>query len=337
MVRIAINGFGRIGRIALRVLFQRYREEARIVAINTSGSMEVSGWGQLLKYDSTFRSFSGTVEWDEADLIVNQERVAVLSQRDPAKIPWGRYGVDVVLEATGAFRKNEDAVKHLNSGAKRVVLSANPKGKGVPIFIKGINLDKYKQEKVVSCGSCTTNCVALICKVMLENFTVEKGEMTTVHAVTSDQRLLDGSHEDLRRARSALNNTVPTTSGAAQAVVAVLPQLKNRFSAMALRVPVVTGSFSDLTFVLGKKTTSQKINAVLKKAAEEELKGVMSYSTEPLVSSDVIGSPFSCVVDSQLTQVVDGDLVRLGAWYDNEWGYSCRLVEEAIHVGRHAA
>lgn len=337
MVRMAINGFGRIGRLAFRAALTQYRDDVRVVAVNTSGGMDIAGWAQLVKHDSTFGPFAREMTWDESDLLVEDERIAVLAQREPAKIPWNRYGVDVVIESTGVFRTLEEAGRHLNSGAKRVIISANPKGEGIPTFIRGVNLEKYKQEKIISCGSCTTNCVTPICKVLLDNFVLEKGELTTVHAVTSDQRLLDGSHQDLRRARTALNNIVPTSSGAAEAVVEVFPKLKGKFSARALRVPVISGSFSDLTFVVKKKTTAEAVNALFKKAAAEELAGVMAYSEEPLVSSDVLGDPHSVVIDGLLTEVVDGTLVKIGAWYDNEWGYSCRLIEEVAYIGQHAA
>ncbi len=337
MVRMAINGLGRIGRLAFRAALTRYRETVRVVAVNTSGAMDVAGWGRLLAADSTFGSFGRQVAWDQSDLLVEDERISVLAQRDPAKIPWKRYGVDVVVESTGVFRTLEDTQQHLSSGAKRVIISANPKGNGIPTFIKGVNLEEYKQQKVISCGSCTTNCVTPICKVLLAHFALEKGEMTTVHAVTSDQRLLDGSHSDLRRARSAMNNIVPTSSGAAEAVVEVFPKLKGKFTARALRVPVVSGSFSDLTFFLKKKTTAEAVNKVLREAAEGELAAVMAYSEAPLVSSDIIGNPHSSIIDGLLTEVVDGTLVKIGAWYDNEWGYSCRLIEEVAYIGQHAA
>jgi glyceraldehyde 3-phosphate dehydrogenase len=337
MVRVAINGFGRIGRTALRVALGLYQDEVKVTAINTSGSMEIGGWGQLLKHDSVYGRLQNEVEWDETDLIIDGERVSVLAQRDPEKIPWTRFGVDVVIESTGVFRDLESASKHLDSGAKRVVVSANPKGGKIPIFIKGVNLKKYKDEKVISCGSCTTNCVAPIAKVILKNFQIEDGRMTTVHAVTADQNLVDGSHRDSRRARSAMANIVPTTSGAAEAVVRVLPKLKGHFTATALRVPVLCGSYSDITFKFKKRTTVREVNKVLLRASEGKMAGVMAFSKEPLVSSDVIRDSHSAIVDSLMTQVVSQDLVQIGAWYDNEWGYCCRLIEEVIQIGRHAA
>ncbi|HUW22302.1 MAG TPA: type I glyceraldehyde-3-phosphate dehydrogenase [Candidatus Bathyarchaeia archaeon] len=337
MVRIAVNGFGRIGRIVTRAALIHYPGELKIVAINTSGSMETAGWGHLLKYDSVYGRFEKEVNWDKDDLIIEEERYPVLAERDPAKIPWGRFGVDVVIESTGVFRDLESAGKHLDSGAKRVIISAPPKDGKIPIFIKGVNLNKYQEEKVISCGSCTTNCVAPICKVVLKNFEIEDGRMTTIHAVTADQQLVDGSHKDLRRARAAMVNIIPTTSGAAEAVVEVLPKLRQKFTATAIRVPVICGSYSDLTFKLKKRTTAKEINKVLKKASEKEMSGIISFSQEPLVSSDVLKDTHSAIVDGAMTQVVSQDLVQIGAWYDNEWAYSCRLIEEAIYIGRHAA
>jgi glyceraldehyde 3-phosphate dehydrogenase len=337
MVRVAINGFGRVGRVAFRAALTRYSDEIKVVAVNTPGSMETEGWGHLLKYDSVYGEFEKEINWDKEDLIIDQERYPVLAQRDPAKIPWGRFGVDVVIESTGVFRDLESVSKHLDSRAKRVVVSANPKGGGIPIFIKGVNLKKYKQEKVISCGSCTTNCVAPICKVILTGFEVEDGRMTTVHAVTSDQQLVDGSHRDLRRARAAIASIIPTTSGAAEAVVKVLPKLRGKFTATAIRVPVLCGSYADFTFKFKKPTTVSAVNQVFKEAAEGKMKGVIAFSEEPLVSSDILGNPHSAVVDGKMTQVISRDLVQIGAWYDNEWAYSCRLIEEAIFIGRHAA
>lgn len=336
MVRVAINGFGRIGRVAFRVALTHFAEKIKLVAINTSGGMETAGWGHLLKYDSVYGKFEQEVGWDEADLIVGEERIPVLGQPDPAKIPWGRHGVDVVIESTGVFRDWESASKHLNSGAKRVVVSANPKGGKIPIYIRGVNWEDYDQEKIISCGSCTTNCVAPIAEVITGNFEVEDGRMTTVHAVTADQRLIDGSHGDWRRARAAMANIIPTTSGAAEAVVKVVPKLRGKFTATAIRVPVICGSYSDLTFKFKKKVTKAAVNKVLKEAAAERLEGILAVSEEPLVSSDIVGTTHSAIVDLAMTEVVSEDLVQIGAWYDNEWAYCCRLVEEAIGMGRHA-
>jgi glyceraldehyde 3-phosphate dehydrogenase len=337
MIRIAINGFGRIGRIAFRVALTKYSDQVKLTAVNTSGSMETAGWGHLLKNDSVYGRFEKEISWDEGDLIIEEERVPVLAQRDPAKIPWGRHGVDVVIESTGVFRDLENASKHLDSGAKRVIISANPKGGKIPIFLKGVNLKDYNQEKIISNGSCTTNCVAPICKLIVKNFEVEVGRMTTIHAVTADQRLIDGSHQDWRRARAAIGNIIPTTSGAAEAVVKLVPKLKGRFTAMAIRVPVLCGSYSDLTFKFKKKVTPLAVNKVLKEASEGKMKEIISFSNEPLVSSDVLKTSYSAIIDGSITKVIGQDLVQIGAWYDNEWAYCCRLIEEAIHIGRHAA
>lgn len=336
MVRIAINGFGRIGRVALRVALSQHSGEVKVVAINTSGSMETAGWSHLFKYDSAYGKFDHEIGWDNNDLIIEEERIPLLAQPDPGKIPWSRYGVDVVIESTGVFRDYENASQHLDAGAKRVIVSANPKDKKIPIFIRGVNLKKYNQEKVISCSSCTTNCVAPICKVILKNFNVEDGRMTTVHAVTADQQLVDGSHKDLRRARAALVNILPTTSGADEAISEILPKLRGKFAATALRVPVITGSYADLTFKLKKGTTVKLVNKALQEASLGKMAGIIAYSDEPLVSSDVIGDSHSALIDSLMTQVISHDLVQIGAWYDNEWGYACRLVEEAIYIGRHA-
>ncbi|MBN1263675.1 MAG: aldehyde dehydrogenase [Candidatus Pacebacteria bacterium] len=336
MVRLAINGFGRIGRVAFRVVQKYFADQIKLVAVNTSGSMPVASWGHLLKHDSVYGSFGGEITWDETDLIVEGNRIPVLFQRDPAKIPWNRFGVDVVIESTGVFRDLENASKHLNSGAKRVIVSANPKDRKIPIFIKGVNLDKYRQEKVISCGSCTTNCAAPIARVIIKNFKVEDGRMTTVHAVTADQQLVDGSHQDLRRSRSALVNIVPTSSGAAEAVVRVLPGLRTKFTATAIRVPVLGGSYSDITFKFVKPTNSRAVNRVLREASLGKMAGIVRFSGEPLVSSDIIGDSHSAIVDGLMTQVISQDLVQIGAWYDNEWGYCCRLIEGAILIGQHA-
>lgn len=337
MVRIGINGFGRIGRISFRAALTHYSDKLKVVAINTSGSVPTAGWGQLLKYDSAYGRFEKEVTWDEDELIIEGERFPVLAQQDPAKIPWNRYGVDVVLESTGIFRDLETAGKHLDSGAKRVIISANPKDEKIPVFLVGVNLTKYKQEPVISCGSCTTNCVAPIAKVISNHFSVEASKVITIHAVTADQNLVDGSHKDSRRARAALNNIIPTTSGAGEAVVGVVPKLKGKFYGYAVRVPVISGSYADLAFKITKKATVKEVNQLLKKASQESMTGIIEYSQEPLVSTDILKTTFSAIVDSSLTQVIGKKLIQIGAWYDNEWAYSCRLLEEAIYIGRHAA
>ena len=339
MIKVGINGFGRIGRVALRVVAKHYADQVQVAVINTSGSMKVDGWAHLFEYDTVYGRFEGKLETRSGQggeigiLQVNQAQVSVLAQREPEKIPWEKYGAEVVLEATGVFRDQEGASKHFIGGAKKVIISAPPKGGGIPIFILGVNDDQYRGEKLISAGSCTTNCVAPIAKVILDNFEIEESMMTTIHAYTADQELVDGSHKDLRRARAAAQNIVPTTSGAGEAVIAVLPGLKGRFAATAIRVPVACGSYADLTFKLVKKTTVKEINQVFRVAAEQELKNVILFSQEPLVSTDIIGTTHSAIIDSQMTKVVSDDLIQIAAWYDNEWAYCCRLVELAMMVG----
>jgi len=340
MTKIAINGFGRIGRVTLRVILKHYADEVEVVAINTSGSMDAAGWAHLFEYDTVYRKFGDEVgtspgrgEGEIGQLIVGGRAIPFLAQREPVKIPWGKYQPDVVLEATGLFRDEKSASKHLSAGAKKVIISAPPRGSNVPIYIIGVNEKNYQGEKLISLGSCTTNCVAPIAKVILDNFKIEEAMMTTIHAYTADQKLVDGSHQDLRRARAGAENIVPTTSGAGEAVIAVLPGLKSRFAATAVRVPVVCGSYSDLTFKFVKKTTLAEVNGVLKKAAEGELKKILLYSEEPLVSVDILGTTYSAIIDAQMTKVVSDDLIQVAAWYDNEWAYCCRLIEAAMMVG----
>ncbi|MBM3209456.1 type I glyceraldehyde-3-phosphate dehydrogenase [Candidatus Shapirobacteria bacterium] len=337
MVRIAINGFGRTGRAAFRAALTRHDQEVEIVAINTSGSMEASGWAHLLKYDSVYGRFSkevGVVPPKRAAEIgrikVGEKEYPILAEKDPAKIPWNTYSPDVVLEITSFFRDKESATKHLKSGAGKVIIAAPPKGKEVPIYIMGVNSDSYKGEDLVSNASCTTNCAAPIVKLMQDYFEIDEAAMTTIHAYTSDQELVDGSHKDLRRARAAAINIVPTSTGAAESIIAVFPKLEGRFSGAAIRVPVACGSFSDFTFRLKTKTTIDRLNRLFEDAANGAMKGILEVSYEPLVSSDIIGNSASSIVDSALTEVVREDLVKIGAWYDNEWAYSCRLIEMAI-------
>jgi len=342
MVKLAINGFGRIGRVALRVALQLYSDQVEVVAVNTSGSMGVEGWAHLFEYDTVYRKFEGQVGYspsaesaaeDEIGrLLVDRYQIPLLAQREPEKIPWSKYQPEVVLEATGVFRDQESVGQHLTAGAKKVILTAPPQGDDIPIYIIGVNEKEYQGEALISIGSCTTNCVAPIAKIILDHFEIEEAMMTTIHAYTSNQELVDGSHRDLRRARAAAQNIVPTSTGAGRAVIAVLPGLKGRFAATAVRVPVICGSYSDLTFKLTRKTTVEEVNGVLKKAAEGELKKILLYSQEPLVSVDILGTTYSAVIDAQMTKVVSDDLIQIAAWYDNEWAYCCRLIEMAIKV-----
>lgn len=338
MIKVAINGFGRIGRLALRVILTKYLAKAKPVAINTSGSMDVAGWTHLFEYDSVYGRFRGKIKHQASNnqkeigiLEVNNQIIPVLAEREPAKIPWRDYDVDVVIESTGVFRDKKSASAHLEAGAKKVVISAP--AKETKTFVLGVNEKDYKGELVINNASCTTNCIAPVTKIMMENFGIQKGMMTTIHAYTADQELVDGSHKDLRRARAAAVNIIPTTTGAAIATTQVIPSLKGLFDGMALRVPVPCGSLADFTFITTKRTTVEGVNKVLIEAAKGKYKGIVEVSDKPLVSSDIIGSSASVIIDLSLTRVIDGDLVKIVGWYDNEWGYACRLVEMAIKVG----
>jgi len=349
MLKVGINGFGRIGRLAYRIWLLKHSQEMEIVAVNTSGSMPVSGWAHLVNHDTMFREFEKKVvpheskkpeeATDEEPEIgkfrVESRETVVLAQRDPEKIPWGKYGVDIVIESTGKFVTEEDAKKHAKGGAKRVVLSAPSKGGNVGTFVLGVN--EYEDQAVVlSNASCTTNCVAPVAAVMHGKFGIEKAAMTTIHSYTDDQNLQDNSHKDLRRARAAAMNIIPTSTGAAKATTETIPELQGLFDGKALRVPVMTGSITDFTLVLKRETSIEEVNTALREAAENNAiyKGILAVSDEPLVSSDIIGRSESAIVDLEMTQVIAGNLVKIFAWYDNEWGYANRLVEQVIRVGR---
>ncbi|OGD84231.1 type I glyceraldehyde-3-phosphate dehydrogenase [Candidatus Curtissbacteria bacterium RBG_13_40_7] len=350
MIRVAINGFGRIGRGAFKVWFDNHREALEVVAINDLVEAEILA--SLLKYDSVYGVWNHEVagskvvrdsEPDESEQIgkisVDGAEIATFAAKDPTNLPWKDLGIDVVIESTGRFTKSEDAEKHITAGAKKVVISAP--GKETPTFLLGVNEEDYKGENVINNASCTTNCIAPVAKVMQEKFGIKKAMMTTVHAVTAEQNLVDGpppggKANDLRRARSALVNIIPTTTGAAIATTEVIPELKGKFDGTALRVPVIVGSISDFTFLLEKPASVEEINSALETASKETpLKGIMAVSKEPLVSSDIIGRPESSIVDLSLTQVVDGDMVKVFAWYDNEFGYANRLIEQVISIGTH--
>jgi len=349
MIKIGINGFGRIGRLATRIALTRQIGNVQIMAINTSGSMDAGGWAHLLNYDSTYRKFEKEIiaeeikpakeATDEDPLIgylkVKGEdtKISILAQRDPGKIPWAKYGADVVIESTGVFRTEEDAKKHALGGAKRVVISAPAKGGNVGTFVIGVN-EYDGQAIVLNNASCTTNCVAPVAAVMHAKFGIEKAMMTTVHGYTDDQNLQDNSHKDMRRARAAAENIIPTTTGAAIATTETIPELEGLFDGRALRVPVSTGSITDFTLLLKQDTSVEEVNQVLKEASENPIyKGILAVSEEPLVSSDIIGRSESAIVDLLSTQVVAGNMVKIFAWYDNEWGYANRLVEQVIRVG----
>ena len=348
MVKVGINGFGRIGRIAFRIGLLKHAKELDFVAINTSGSMDVAGWAHLVNYDTMYRKFEKKLASEEAKkpeaatdedpligyLKVEGKKIPVLAQKDPAKIPWGKYGVEVVIESTGKFTTQEDAKKHALGGAKRVVISAPSKGGNVGTYV--ISVNEYRGEaEVISNASCTTNCIAPVAAVLHSKFGIEKAMMTTIHGYTDDQNLQDNSHKDLRRARAAAENIIPTTTGAAVATTETIPELKGLFDGMALRVPVATGSITDLTMLLKKNVTVDEVNQAFIDASQNALyKGILGVSEEPLVSSDIIGTNESAIVDLSLTQVVAGNLVKVFAWYDNEWGYANRLIEQVIRVGK---
>ena len=336
MVKVGINGFGRIGRIAFRIGVLKHADEVEFGAINTSGSMDVAGWAHLTNYDTTYRKFEYEVKSEKGFLVIPQRnlRVPLLAQPDPAQIPWSKYGVEVVIESTGKFTTEEDAKKHALGGAKRVVISAPVKGGNVGTYIIGVN-EVSKDAQVLSNSSCTTNCVAPVMAVLHSKFGVEKAAMTTTHAYTDDQNLQDGSHKDLRRARAAAQNIVPTTTGAAISTTETIPELKGIFDGRALRVPVACGSITDFAVVLKKNTTVEEVNTAFIEASRNVLfKGILATSDQPLVSSDIIGRSESSIVDLGLTQVIGGNLVKIFSWYDNEWGYANRLIEQVIRVGR---
>ncbi|MFH8660249.1 type I glyceraldehyde-3-phosphate dehydrogenase [Streptomyces afghaniensis] len=330
-IRVGINGFGRIGRNYFRALLEQ-GADIEIVAVNDLGDTATTA--HLLKYDTILGRLKQEVSHTEDTITVGDKTIKVLAERNPADIPWGELGVDIVIESTGIFTKKADAEKHIAGGAKKVLISAPAKDEDVTI-VMGVNQDKYDpaNHHVISNASCTTNCVAPMAKVLDENFGIVKGLMTTVHAYTNDQRILDFPHKDLRRARAAAENIIPTTTGAAKATALVLPQLKGKLDGIAMRVPVPTGSVTDLVLELGREVTKEEVNAAFQKAAEGELKGILEYTEDAIVSSDIVNAPASCTFDSSLTMVQEGKNVKVIGWYDNEWGYSNRLVDLTVFVG----
>ena len=328
--RVGINGFGRIGRAFTRLAADR--TDLEVVAVNDI--TDARTMAHLLAFDSTFGRFGRTVEHTEDSLIIDGRPVAVLSERDPANIDWAKLGADVVIESTGKFRTRDGAALHLKGGARKVLISAPGKGADLTVVL-GVNGDSYDPQRhdVISNASCTTNCVAPMAKVLNDAFGVVQGYMTTVHAYTGDQMLLDGPHKDLRRARSAATSIVPTTTGAASATGEVIPALAGKLDGVSVRVPVEDGSLTDLAVVLRREVTAAEVNEAFAAAAAGPMKGFLRYSTDPLVSRDIIGDPASCVFDSPLTQA-SGTLVKVSGWYDNEWGYTCRLADLAELVGR---
>src|SRR3989304_2267009 len=346
MLKVGINGFGRIGRIAFRIGVLKHASEIEFPPINTSGSMETAGWAHLVNYDTMYRKFEKEVMAEEVrkaeeatdadpqigNLLVEGKKIPVLAQKDPAKIPWSKYGAEVVIESTGKFTTAEDAKKHSAGGAKVVVISAPVKGGNVGTYIIGVNEFKGEAD-VLSNSSCTTNCVAPVAAVIQAKFGIEKAAITTAHGYTDDQNLQDNSHKDLRRARAAAENIIPTSTGAAISTTETIPELTGLFDGTALRVPVATGSITDFTLLLKKKVTVDEVNQAFVDATSNAIyKGILAVSDEPLVSSDIIGRSESAIVDLSLTQVVGGNLVKVFAWYDNEWGYANRLVEQVIWV-----
>ncbi|MER5834457.1 type I glyceraldehyde-3-phosphate dehydrogenase [Streptomyces sp. NPDC002130] len=330
-IRVGINGFGRIGRNYFRALLEQ-GADIEIVAVNDLGDTATTA--HLLKYDTILGRLKQEVTHTADTITVDGKTIKVLAERNPADIPWGELGVDIVIESTGIFTKKADAEKHIAGGAKKVLISAPAKDEDVTI-VMGVNQDKYDpaNHHVISNASCTTNCVAPMAKVLDESFGIVKGLMTTVHAYTNDQRILDFPHKDLRRARAAAENIIPTTTGAAKATALVLPQLKGKLDGIAMRVPVPTGSVTDLVLELGREVTKEEVNAAFQKAAEGELKGILEYTEDPIVSSDIVNAPASCTFDSSLTMVQEGKNVKVIGWYDNEWGYSNRLVDLTVFVG----
>ncbi len=328
-VKVAINGFGRIGRLVFRACFGN--PDLEIVAVNDLTTAATNA--HLLKYDSIHGRYEREVDSTEDAILVDGKKILVFAEKDPAALPWGKLGVDIVIECSGKFNDGEKACAHLSAGAKKVVISAPAKNEDVTI-VMGVNEENYDPAKhnIISNASCTTNCLAPAAKIIDREFGIKKGLMTTVHAYTNDQRILDQAHKDLRRARAAGCSIIPTTTGAAKAVALVLPQLKGKLNGMAMRVPTANVSVVDLTVELEKPATAEAINAALKKAAEGELKGILLYSELPLVSSDFNGESNSSIVDALSTMVMGEDLAKIILWYDNEWGYSCRVVDLVKHV-----
>ena len=330
-VKVGINGFGRIGRNIFRAAHAA-QSELEFVAVNDIADAETLA--HLLKYDSVYGRFAGEIEVGDGSMRVDGSEVKVLAERDPAALPWGELGADVVIESTGLFTARADAAKHLEAGAKKVIISAPAKEPDVTVAL-GVNFDDAydpDQHDVISNASCTTNCLAPVVKVLHDSFGIERGLMTTIHAYTADQRLQDMPHKDLRRARAAALNLIPTSTGAAKAIGLVVPELEGKLNGLAVRAPVPTGSVVDLVCTVGQDTSTEEINAAVKSAAEGPLEGILAYTEDPIVSTDIVGDPHSSIFDAEQTLVIDGRMVKAIAWYDNEWGYSNRCVELAAKV-----
>jgi glyceraldehyde 3-phosphate dehydrogenase len=329
--KIGINGFGRVGRLTLRAVNQYHKGQLEVAAVNDLADAKTNA--HLLKWDSTYGPYLGEVKAADDSITVDGQKVKVLAERDPANIKWGALGVDIVIESTGLFTDATKAAAHLKGGAKKVIISAPAKNEDITIVL-GVNQEQYNPEKhnVISNASCTTNCIAPVVKVLHQSFGLSKGLMTTIHAYTNDQRLLDTFHKDLRRARSAALNIVPTTTGAARAVTQVMPELAGKLHGLAFRVPVATVSVVDLVADLDREVTAEEVNRALEKAAAGELKGILEFCREELVSMDFKGNPASSIVDAPGTMVIAGNMVKVLSWYDNEWGYSCRLADLAQYL-----
>lgn len=331
--KVGINGFGRIGRQVLKIMKENYPDEFDVVAFNDLG--DLATMAHLFKYDSNYGRFEGDLEVKEDGLVIDGDFVQALSVPDPAELPWNEFGVEIVIEGTGRFRSREDASKHLQAGAKKVIITAPAKNPDLTVVL-GVNDADYVSEEhhIISNASCTTNCLAPAAKVVLENFGIVRGLMTTIHAYTNGQNILDLPHKDLRRARAAALNIVPTTTGAAKAVSLVIPELEGKIDGFAMRVPTPTVSVVDLTVTLEKETTTEELHAAFRKAAGGPMKGILGFSEEPLVSMDYKMDPRSSVIDAQFTSVMDGTMAKVVAWYDNEWGYSVRTVDLAALVAK---
>jgi len=324
-IKIAINGFGRIGRSAFKIAFEKKNLE--VVAVNDLTDSRTLA--HLLKYDTAYGLYDRHVSWDDGYLAVDKKKIPVVAEKDPSKLPWRDLKVDIVLECTGRFTKDGSAKMHLQAGARRVIVSAPTTGTGgIQTYLLGVNTEKYRDDTVISNASCTTNSLGPVAAVIMENCGIKKAMMTTIHSYTQDQNLQDAPHKDLRRARAAASNIVPTTTGAAISVTEAIPDLKGRFDGIAIRVPALVGSLTDFTFLVEKSVSVDEINRLFRDAASKpRYKGILAVTEDPIVSSDIVGNPHSAIVDLEFTRVVDGDLVKVLAWYDNEWGYANRLVE----------
>lgn len=352
MLKVAINGYGRIGRVAHRIIIEKFAQEIEVVGINVGSSTDLQGWMYLLKYDTVYGPLRGhelsvqnVSETKDPKIknflslgsfVIDEKTIPIFSQKDPTLLPWKDLEVDVVIESTGHFTTSEKMQAHIQAGAKKVVLSA-PAKDDTATYVLSVNASNYKGETLINNASCTTNCIAPVAKIMVERFGVEKAMMTTIHGYTSDQSLQDSGHKDYRRARAAAQNIIPTSTGATIAAAKAVPELQDKFAGLSIRVPVAGGSLADFTFLVTKTTTKEEVNKIFQEeAAKEQYKGILRVTTDPIVSSDIVGDSHSSIVDLSLTQVVGGTMVKVIVWYDNEFGYANRLVEQVLTVGRTA-